>query len=382
MPLVVRDRVKETTTTTGTGSYLLSGAVAGFQSFSVIGNGNTTFYAVAGNGEWEVGIGTYSTTGPTLARTTILESSNAGNAVNWGAGTKDIFCTYAADNSVYVDSGIITPATAARLNFDNLAQGASLSVLGRSTNSLGDVGSIAAASDNQVLRRSGTALGFGQVNLASTNAVTGALPAGNGGTGLTSPGSSGNILRSTGTGWASVAPPYGLDKGVTATLVTRAATNYLVVDVIGSGNYIITFNKVRSTSNARISYVYSDGSGLSGFIYGGGFSSTWQTLGSSTLTAYGSTSAITPELTGNLLVISGASNYGLNGTLFFSVDNSATPYPNFLSGQLFFRSSTSTNVIVNFTGGVNISNVNTASIGFTASTGTITGTIRIYRMLF
>ena len=74
MALVLADRVKETTTTTGTGSVTLLGASTGYQSFAVVGNTNTTYYTIAGQGtaEWEVGIGTYSTTGPTLARTTVL----------------------------------------------------------------------------------------------------------------------------------------------------------------------------------------------------------------------------------------------------------------------------------------------------------------------
>ena len=74
MALVVYDRVQETTTTAGTGSLTLAGAVAGYQSFAVIGNGNTTYYAIIDGTAWEVGLGTYSTSGPTLARTTILSN--------------------------------------------------------------------------------------------------------------------------------------------------------------------------------------------------------------------------------------------------------------------------------------------------------------------
>lgn len=103
MALVVKDRVRETTNTTGTGTYTLAGAVTGFQSFSVIGNGNTTYYAVTDGTNWEVGLGTYTASGTTLARTTILESSNSGSAVNWGAGAKDIFVTYPAERSVYLN---------------------------------------------------------------------------------------------------------------------------------------------------------------------------------------------------------------------------------------------------------------------------------------
>lgn len=107
MALVLKDRVKETTTTTGTGTITLAGAVTGFQSFSVVGNANTTYYCIAGQGtsEWEVGIGTYTASGTTLSRDTVLASSNAGSAVNFGAGTKDVFATYPAGRAVYKESG-------------------------------------------------------------------------------------------------------------------------------------------------------------------------------------------------------------------------------------------------------------------------------------
>ena len=111
MALVVYDRVQETTTTTGTGSVTLLGAVTGYQSFAVVGNGNTTFYCIAdqGGSNWEVGIGTYSTVGPTLARTTVLSSSNSNNLVVFGVGTKSVFVTYPAGKSVNLDaSGNVT----------------------------------------------------------------------------------------------------------------------------------------------------------------------------------------------------------------------------------------------------------------------------------
>jgi hypothetical protein len=114
MALVVKDRIKETTTTTGTGTLTLAGAMSGFQAFSVIGDGNTTYYAIyePSGTDWEVGIGTYTLTGTTLSRDTILTSSNSGSAVNFGAGTKVVFCTYPADKSVYYDaSGNVTLST-------------------------------------------------------------------------------------------------------------------------------------------------------------------------------------------------------------------------------------------------------------------------------
>lgn len=121
MALVVADRVKETTTTTGTGTITLAGAATGFQSFSVIGNGNTTYYTIAGQtgGEWEVGIGTYTSSGTTLSRDTVLSSSNSGNLVVFSAGTKDVFVTYPADRSAFgaANQSIITNNTTITANY-------------------------------------------------------------------------------------------------------------------------------------------------------------------------------------------------------------------------------------------------------------------------
>lgn len=109
MALVLPDRVLETSSTTGTGTYTLAGAVTGFQSFSAVGDANTCQYVaydVDGNGNpsggWEVGLGTYTASGTTLARTTIYASSNSGSAVNWSAGTRRIAVTRAAAGTLVV----------------------------------------------------------------------------------------------------------------------------------------------------------------------------------------------------------------------------------------------------------------------------------------
>jgi hypothetical protein len=118
MALVLKDRVKETTTSTGTGAITLAGASGAFQPFSVIGNGNNTYYAIVGqtSTEWEVGIGTYTLSGTTLSRDTVLSSSNSNTLVNFSAGTKDVFCTYPSEKAIYeepngetlINSGPIT----------------------------------------------------------------------------------------------------------------------------------------------------------------------------------------------------------------------------------------------------------------------------------
>ena len=107
MALVLKDSVKETTTTTGTGAISLGGAVANFQAFSaVLSNADTTYYAIVDttNTAFEVGLGTYAISGNTLTRTTVLESSNSGSAVNLSAGSKSIFIAYPAEKSVYEES--------------------------------------------------------------------------------------------------------------------------------------------------------------------------------------------------------------------------------------------------------------------------------------
>jgi hypothetical protein len=106
MALVLLDRVRELTTTTGTGTITLNGAVSGFQAFSVIGNGNSTYYTIyhQSTGAWEVGIGTYTSSGNTLSRTTVLSSSNGGALVPFVTGSKDVFVTYPAERSVYKDT--------------------------------------------------------------------------------------------------------------------------------------------------------------------------------------------------------------------------------------------------------------------------------------
>jgi hypothetical protein len=107
MALVLNDRVKETTTTTGTGALTFAGAVSGFETFSAgIGNSNTTYYAVAHQSanEWEVGLGTLAADSSTITRTTVFSSSNSDSAVDFAAGTKDIFCTYPAGKAVFKDA--------------------------------------------------------------------------------------------------------------------------------------------------------------------------------------------------------------------------------------------------------------------------------------
>jgi hypothetical protein len=155
MALVVKDRVQETSTTTGTGTLTLSGAASGYQSFSsAIGNGNTTYYAISNGTDWEVGIGTVGS--GTLSRDTVLESSNAGSLVDFSAGVKTVFCTYPAERSVNTeDIGVSIQAydadTAkyddATANFTGTLQNGGSNVLVDT-----DIGSTVEAYDSTILK--------------------------------------------------------------------------------------------------------------------------------------------------------------------------------------------------------------------------------------
>ena len=122
MALLLKDRVKETSTTSGTGVLTLGGAVVGFQSFSaVLSDSDTTYYAIAHRDadEWEVGLGTYSA--GTLSRDTILESSNAGSVVSFASGTKDVFITLPAEKAV-----VLTGADVLSVDTGSIVEGSNL----------------------------------------------------------------------------------------------------------------------------------------------------------------------------------------------------------------------------------------------------------------
>lgn len=118
MSFVIADRVRETTTTTGTGTLSLDGAVVGFQAFTAVGNNNTTYYTIQGTTEWEVGIGTYLAN--TLSRDTVLSSSNGGSKVSLSAGTKDVFVTLPAGKTVISVAGKVGEVTLSNTDISGL----------------------------------------------------------------------------------------------------------------------------------------------------------------------------------------------------------------------------------------------------------------------
>lgn len=229
MALVVKDRVMETTSSTGTGTITLGGSVAGYQSFSVVGDGNTTYYAIDGGSEWEVGIGTYTASGTTLSRDTVLESSNSGSLVNFSSGTKNVFVTYPAEKSVDIDSAqtltnkTISGSSNTLSNIGNSSltnssitiNGTPISLGGSVTVGSGDVTGAASSTDNAIARYDGTT---GKIIQNSSVTITdnGAIAF----NGSTNYGTSGQILRSNGD-----APPTWINQAsITAGSATSAQT--------------------------------------------------------------------------------------------------------------------------------------------------------------
>jgi hypothetical protein len=223
MALILADRVRETSTTTGSGALTLAGAVTGYQTFSAaIGNANTCYYAISNPGiaEWEVGIGTYATAGNTLTRTTVLKSSNANAAVVFSAGTKDVFVTYPATKSVYLDasgnaSSLGTPAAFTATNVTGLPISTGVSGLGTgvATALAVNVGTAGAPVVNGGVLgtpSSGTLTNctFPTLNQNTTGTaanVTGIVAIANGGTNSTATATAGGIGYGTGTAHAYTA---------------------------------------------------------------------------------------------------------------------------------------------------------------------------------
>jgi len=270
MALVLADRVRETTTSNGTSAVTLGGAYTGFQTFlDAIGNSNTTYYTISNvvTGEWEVGIGTYTSSGNTLSRDTVLSSSNAGSLVSFTTGTKDVFVTQPAERNVYVNGTDIVAENSANLkiayggtgltsytagDLPYFATGTTLSKLGIGTS-------------NQVLTSSGSApqwstnLSIGSLTASadSTFSSTGAVQISAGTTGERPTGAVGKIR------WNSTLTQYEGYDGTNWTLLggavisndtSTASSLYPTFAGVTTGNASTLY-----TSNAKLLYKPSTG---------------------------------------------------------------------------------------------------------------------------
>ena len=235
MALVLANRVQETTTTTGTGTITLGGAVAGFQSFAAVGDGNTTYYTVTSGTAWEVGIGTYSSLYNTLSRTTILSSSAGGAAITL-AGTSTVFVTYPTEKAIADGYGTLPVAnggtgqttytngqlligntTGNTLTKTTLTAGTNVSIthgagaitINATDAFVGTVTSVSGTGTVNGITLTGTVTTSGSLTLGGTlsgvsltTQVSGTLPIANGGTNGTATPTAGGAAYGTGTAYA------------------------------------------------------------------------------------------------------------------------------------------------------------------------------------
>jgi hypothetical protein len=239
MAFITADRVKDTSTTTGTGDITVSGsAPLGYRTFStVLSVGDTFYYCVQSqaSSEWEVGLGTYSSAN-VFARTTVLASSASGNAVSFSSGTKNVFITLPANKTLQFDAtgspttggilygtGSMLAYSAAGTAGQALISGGTGAPTWATITGLGTVTSVNVNGGTTGLTASG-----GPVTTSGTITLAGTLAVANGGTGVTSPGTNGNVLTSNGTTWVSQAP------SGTGTAISNGTSNVTIASSNGA----------------------------------------------------------------------------------------------------------------------------------------------------
>jgi len=250
MALQLADRVQQTGTANTTVSFNLSGSVSGYQSFSsAITTGNTTYYAASDGTNWEVGVGTL-TSSSLLTRTTIISSSNSGSAVSTFGSSINIFVTQPAENTVVSSNNPGTTGTVLTSNGTGVAPSWAAVV---NSFSAGSTGLTPSTASTGAVTLAGTLAvangGTGAATLAANNVLLG-----NGTSALqvVAPGTSGNLLTSNGTTWSSTAPPAS---GASLSNDTSTATNlYPIFAAATSGTPTTIY-----TSNAKYLYKPSTG---------------------------------------------------------------------------------------------------------------------------
>lgn len=266
MAFVVKDRVKETSTTTGTGTFTLDGAATGFQGFSAIGNGNTTYYTITAGSQWEVGIGIYTASGTTLSRDTVLASSNNGNLVDFSAGSKDVYVVYPAGRAVIVNGSTVEVPNSALLpvsaggtgSATASFSGANISGLNASNVSSG----ILAVAQGGTGSATASFSGANITSLNASNVTSGVLPLDHGGTGSATASFSGeNITSLNASSFASGILPvlYG---GTGSNSATFSGINITSINAsnISSGT-IANARTTASDANGASTIVARDASG-------------------------------------------------------------------------------------------------------------------------
>jgi hypothetical protein len=248
MALVVKDRVRETSTSTGTGDIILNGAVQAFQDFSVIGDGNTTYYTIvdATTGAFEVGIGTYTLATTTLSRDTVLESSNAGAAVNFAANVKDVFVTYPAERAVYGDAGnVVSGYTISGGSINNTPIGAITPSTGSFSSLVATTADINGGSIDGTTVGASTPSTVASTNLSYTGTLTGGTGVINIGSGQVYKDASGNLGIGTSSPTASIP----------LTILSNSG-NAIAMNVRGrsDGIGVVLFSDNADAENGRIDF--------------------------------------------------------------------------------------------------------------------------------
>ncbi len=261
MALVLADRVLETTTSVGSGTITLAGAKTGYQSFSVVGDGNQTYYTIAGPSEWEVGIGTYTASGTTLSRDTVLSSSSGGSKVTFSSGVKNVFADYPAGKSVYKNtsdvveittlqsvSATITTLAGTSANITTITENGSSVVvqtdIGTAPNQVPlnqYLGSMAYQDD--------AAITVGQAVITSLT-LSSALPVSSGGTGTASTPTNGQLLIGNGSGFSlsTLTAGSGMTIENNAGSITLSAgglppvtvSNTTTISAVAGNHYVLT----------------------------------------------------------------------------------------------------------------------------------------------
>ena len=385
MPLVLANRVQETATANTTVSFTLAGAVTGFQTFAIIGDTNTTYYSATDvSGNWEVGLGTYSTTGPTLTRTTIYASSNAGNAVTF-PGTVNVFVTYPSGRSVNLDaSGNVSALGTVS---SGTWQGTTVGV------AYGGTGVTASSGANSVMLRDANQ----NVSINRLNQANATTTAAGGTTALTAASSYSQTLIGTGNQTYTMPDATGLTTGLdfifnnnaTGTITLRDYANGLIGTITsgGAAELILLDNSTTAGTwdlhgflpegvtfgtnafNLGTS-VISGGTWQGGTIqpaYGGtglttfvGANNALYSTGATTLTA-GTLPVAAGGTSGTATPTAGAVAYGTGTAYAFTLAGS--------SGQILQSNGTSAPTWVNLST-LGVSTFSAGTTGFTPSTAT------------